>query len=406
MSESRLSFFRQSGWLLIASNLGGALMWLVHTVARRMPADEYSVMTTLLQSLIFLGSIGVAVQSVFAQQAAAAVTEEAQRHLRAAVWRVAVAVFVVWLAGAFLTWAYSSKLLADYRIANPAALWMAAVFALLQLWLPISTGLLQGRQDFLWLGWTGIINGGVRLAAVVLIVVVLGGQAAGGLAGAIFGMTVVLAITIWRSRAVWMGARSDFDWSEWLRAVLPLAAGIAAVSFALTADVMFVRRNFSGEESGFYNAAGMVGRALAAFTAPLTAVMFPKIAAAAARSEKSDAMVYALGATALLGVGAAVFFTLFPELPIRVIQGEKYLPAAKLIPKLSWCILPVTLGTVLVSSLLAHRRFVIVPWLLGVALAYVGALMWFGTSLERVIYTLGACGLLVLTISAWFTWRR
>ena len=58
--------------------------------------------------------------------------------------------------------------------------------------------------------------------------------------------------------------------------------------------------------TGYYAAAGMIGRALVFLTAPMTQVMFPKVAQSAARSEKSNAALLALGATALIGAGAAL----------------------------------------------------------------------------------------------------
>lgn len=405
MSNSRVSFFRQSGWLLIASNLGGGLMWLVHTVARKMGEDQYSQLTTLFQSLILIGSAGTAIQIVFAQQTAAAVSDEARARLAHAARRVMLGLLAIWLVASLGIGIFSQGLLADFRISG-LALALTAVFALFQLWIPVPTGMLQGRQNFLWLGWAGVLNGAGRLVAVLLIVWVFSGQAAGGMVGALVGMGVGFAIALWHTRDLFRGRGAEIDWPEWLRDVMPLALGSTATALVLTADVVFVRRFFSGEESAYYNAAGMIGRALAAFTAPLTAVMFPKVVAAAARSEKTDALALALGATALLGVCAAVACTVLPELPIRLIQGEKYLPAAALIPKLGWCVLPFTLANVLINNLLARRRYVIVPWLLVIAVGYVGGLFYFGSTLPNVIYTLGGFGTLLLAVSAWFTWRK
>ena len=118
----------------------------------------------------------------------------------------------------------------------------------------------------------------------------------------------------------------------------------------------------------------MIGRALMFLVAPMTMVMFPKIVQAAARAEKTDVLAQAIGATALLGGGAALFCTFFGDIPLRIVQGAKYIAAAPLIPWFTWCMLPLTVSNVLVNNLMARQRYGMVPWLVGVAAAYCGTL--------------------------------
>src|ERR1700742_4565926 len=47
-AANKSSFFRQSGWMVVATFVGGAFMTLVHTVARRMGPQDYSTFVTLL----------------------------------------------------------------------------------------------------------------------------------------------------------------------------------------------------------------------------------------------------------------------------------------------------------------------------------------------------------------------
>jgi O-antigen/teichoic acid export membrane protein len=405
-TDSKHSFFKQSGWLLIAANTGNGLMWLVHLVARRMEPDQYSLMTTMFQSLLMLGAVSAAIQLVVAQQTATALDKFARDKLAFAARKITGALLGLWLIGAFVTYLLSNRILSNLHIDNPMVLWLTLAFALVQLMNPIPCGVLQGRENFFWLGCTFIIHGAGRYVPIFLLVFLMGGQAASGIAGAVIGLALATGVAAWHCRDIWSGPHTDFDWKSWLRWAVPLTLGFGATTFVLTADIIHVRRSFSGESSAFYNTAGMVGRALAILTVPLTAVMFPKVAAAAARAEKTNAMVQALGATALLGICTAIGCSLLPELPIRLIQGEKYLPAAKLIPAFAWCILPVTLATVLVNNLLAARRFAIVPWLMITAVAYTVALNYLGTTPAQVVYTLGGAGLVLLAVAAWFTWAK
>ncbi len=41
-----------------------------------------------------------------------------------------------------------------WQITNPAGLWVTLLVVLFSLWMPIFWGVLQGKQSFLWLGWS------------------------------------------------------------------------------------------------------------------------------------------------------------------------------------------------------------------------------------------------------------
>ena len=72
-------------------------------------------------------------------------------------------------------------------------------------------------------------------------------------------------------------------------------AADSAAQFMLSADMIFTQKFFPADQTGFYAAAGMIGRALVFFTQPLTLVMFPKVARSVATGEKSNALMLALG---------------------------------------------------------------------------------------------------------------
>jgi O-antigen/teichoic acid export membrane protein len=184
----------------------------------------------------------------------------------------------------------------------------------------------------------------------------------------------------------------------------------------LSADMIFTQNFFPREQTGFYAAAGMIGRALVFFTQPLTLVMFPKLARSAATGEKSNALELALGATLLAGGAAAIACTLFPWLPLLIVNGKSFLVVAPLVTWFAWCMLPLTLSMVLINSLMARSKFSAVPWLVLVAIGYGVALAMVGrhagsladtqTGLRMMIQTLGVFNVLMFAVCAWFTWVK
>lgn len=403
--------------MMIATVGGGAFMYAVHIVATRMPTPEYGVFQTLLQVFNQMQIPALGLQTIFAQQAVATATEPERRQLTAAVRAVALGTFALWLVMAAGAAWLRDDLIRLWKISNPASVWVTVLLALGSMWLPIMMGVLQGRQNFLWLGWVAILNGVGRFVAVAIIVLLLGGFAAGAITGALLGVVVAMFFAVWHTRDVWFGQAAAFEWRAWLARVVPLTLGLGASQFMVSADMIVVQSIFDKDTTGFYGAAGMIGRALVVFTAPMMSVMFPKVAASAASGEKSSVLAQALGATALLGGCAALGCTLLPELPLQLIAPKRFLVIAPLVPWFAWCMLPLTLANVLISGLLARRRYEAVPWLVLVAAGYGLTLLllsphFVATSraagntqaFQLVVQTLGAFGLLLLAVAAWFTW--
>jgi O-antigen/teichoic acid export membrane protein len=268
------------------------------------------------------------------------------------------------------------------------------------------------------MGWTSIFNGVGRFGLVCLIVLVFHGWAAGAMNAVLLGMLAVIVIGGWQVRDEWKIRTVPVEWKNWLRRVIPLTLGLGAAQFMLSADMIFTQNFFPREQTGFYAAAGMIGRALVFFTQPLTVVMFPKLARSAATGEKSNALGLALGATVLAGGAAAVVCTLYPSLPLRLaLYKPIYIATASpLVPWFAWCMLPLTLSMVLINSLMARSKFSAVPWLVLVAIGYGVALALVGrhagslpdtqAGLRMMIQTLGVFNLLLLGVCAWFTWGK
>jgi len=401
---------------MAATTVGGLFMWLVHVPAQAgLPPAEYGVFLALLQLLNLMLIPAIGLQMVFAQQAAAAIREELSRQLAHTVRRVLLGVSLIWLCMAVIVLGFRHELAAMLKIANPAALWITVGIGLATVWLPVMQGLLQGRQDFFWLGWSQILNGCGRFVSVLLIVGVLGGWAAGAMLGALIGFVVALVVSAWQTRAVWLAPGARLRWDGWVARVAPLSLGLSASQFMLGADQLLVQSIFDKDVTGLYGAAGMIGRGLVVFTAPLMAVMFPKIVASAARAERTNVLAQALGATALVGGLAALTCTIVPELPLRIVYKPYYWASAPLVPWFGWCMLPLTMANVLISNLLARERFAAVPWLVLVAAGYGAALMGQAgafqaaeqlVAFKMVVRTIGVFSLLLLGVAAWFTWGK
>ncbi len=374
-NSTRLAFFRQSGWMVIAAVVGGALMYAVHKAASRMAKEEYGVFATMLQMLTLMTIPAIGLQTVVMRQTVAATTDPLRRQLSQAVRRLLQGTGLIWLVGLLAVGIWQGRLVESFKASNPATIWLTAAWGLWVFWLPIYVGILQGQQNFLWMGWVSILGGATRLAAIIVFVVWLGMQAAGACLGVLVQVALAGILAGWLTRRVWMSPGEAVAWGDWRKRVIPLTLGPGVITYMMSLDMIVVQYFFPEILTGYYAAAGTIGRALVFLTAPMTQVMFPKVAESLARSEKSNAALLALGATALIGGGAALFCTVLPSLPLRIIYDPSYLRIAWLVPWFAWCMAPLTLGSVLVNNLLARERYRMVGWLVVIALGYAAALI-------------------------------
>jgi len=412
---SRFAFFRQSGWILIATVTGGAFMWAVHKVAPDpLGKGAYGLFNTFLSTLTIAAIPALGVQAILAQQAASAMHESQTRQLRGTVRVLLGGTFALWLVAAIVVFFAQNHILHGLKIKDPAALWITLGTALVMLWIPVFSGLLQGQQNFLWFGMVGITGGLGRFAGIVVLVGLLGYGITGAMTAVLLGVALSLGLSIWQTRVVWSGPSEKIVWREWLERVVPLSIGVGATTFIMSADMILVRSLFQEDETGLYSAAGILGRALAYFTGPMAQVMFPKVVQSAARAERTNVVAQAVGATALLGGLGALVCTVVPWLPLRVIYPPEYLAIAPLVPWFAWCILPLTLANVLINNLLARGRYAVVRWLVIVALGYAAALVVISgrmdvttdlAAFKTIVRVLGTFGLIVLAVCCWFTWR-
>ena len=423
---SRNAFFRQSGWMVAATLFGGVSVVLVPPILTK-PLDflsflrqpitgaEFGLFQALMGLVSWLNIPSNGVQSTLAHQTASAVTPELERQLRGTVRKLLAGLTAIWVLAVILSLLFQKTLMTGFKVYHPASLWVTMLIGLPVLWQPVLSGILQGKEDFLWLGWQTILNSLARCVAIFVFVRVMGVHVTGAMAGVFVGSCTSLAISFWQAWPLLRGPVEPVNWGAWLRRLVPLTLGLGAAGFMVSADMVFVRRFFPEEHSGLFSAVAVTGRALMFLIVPMTQVMFPKVVQAAARSETTDAMTHALGATALIGAGAALACTVLPELPLRILFSPEYLPAKTLVWAYAWCMIPMTLAMVLINNLMARQHFGSVPWLAGVAAAYGVALALVASrgqasptldAFRAIVLTFGGFSVLMLAITIWFTLKR
>ena len=401
-------FFRQSGWLMMANIVSGLMAFGVHPLAKKIPESEYAIFGTMLMVTACMPIMPL--QMVFAQQTAGALATGRERQLAGMIRMGWLWTFVLWVAAALFVFAFQGSIMARWQLTNSMVLWVTLATVLMNLWMPLFCGVLQGRQDFFWLGWASIFGGAGRVMVAVVMVLVFQSGAIGMMLGAGIGLASWAGVAMWRSRDLWSVKSERFDGHALFKQVAPLVLGFGACQFLFTSDTMFAKAFFSGDDMASYVAAGTLSRALLWLVLPLAAVMFPKIVHATAKSEKSNLLGIVLLGTAALAVCCVAALCLVGPFVVKLVYTPQYVAATtSLLPWYAGAMIPLALANVLVNDLMARSRFKIVLPMVVLVVAYgftlPAMLHKFPGHMEVALQTLGVFNLLLLGICALFAWK-
>lgn len=351
----------------------------------------------------------IPIQMVFAQQTARALASENPGRVSTLVRMSIYWTAAIWAVFAVVALVFQDTILAQWKVSNPAGLWFTLPVMLSSLVLPMFWGVLQGAQNFLWLGWSLMLNSLGRVVGATFAVLVLGSYAAGMLSGVLFGLLCGLAVGLFQTRQYWTQKPAAYDWHALGRQVVPLLLGFVGFQVLFTVDTMFVKAYFPQDEAGFYVSAGTLARALLWLVLPLAAVMFPKLVHSAVKDQKTNLSGMVLLGTFVLATGGAVGLTVMGPLVIRLVYKASYLETATaLLPWYGSVMIPLAIGNVLLNDLLARPqpRLALGLSILALALAYMWGLTQFHSTLLTVLKTMGTFNLLFLGVCGWFTWRE
>lgn len=409
--------FRQSVWLAGAVLLAYALDYLFNIAASRL------LVAAELATVVALNSVGQifvvasrVVQTVAARYTAAmSATTEVPLALPFFFQR-ALRLGVLGGTGAALALAALSRPLAAFlKIQDPwtvvalaAGVWFMAVR-------PVVGGVLQGRQQFGWLGWMQLTQAGLRLPFAILLI-----RAGWGALGALLALPLASAGAlllglgavrdVWL-RGTWMGGMDRMNRMGRLPTGVAhyaayTAAGLLGFALLVNMDVILARRFFDPTTAGLYGAAVILGRIVQFFPLAVIMIMFPKSAARQATERDPAGVLWpALLVVGLLCGGLTLaYYTLAPWIA-AVSVGPNYPLDGALLGTVGLGMTLMALVNVWLNYFLALERPAYV-WLIGLALLAQTLLML--TFHAQPIYLpliIAGNGAWLTAAGAWLFWR-
>ena len=183
-----------------------------------------------------------------------------------------------------------------------------------------------------------------------------------------------------------------------LKAQIPVATTLFAVTSLTSVDLLMVKGSLSGHASGIYSAVSVLGRVAFFVPTVIATILFPRVAARRARDQVSDDI---LGRALLVTLGVCVMFfavlAVFDDAIIRLAFGAEFREAAPLLWKYGVGMTLMSLVTVAANYHLS-RGDANFAWLLaGGAALHAAALGLWHQTLEHVIWVNAAtAGMLLI----------
>jgi O-antigen/teichoic acid export membrane protein len=348
LRASMATIGRESWLLFCAITVANASNYIFHVVISRMlnPAD-YGALGAVLAILILLSVPLGAVQTTVAKRLAQANSGDDGRsgewvNLLRAIAPIGLAVSVI-LAGV-------SPLMSSFlKLDSTWSAFFVALYVMPALMLTVCRGVLQGRLCFKQLAAVSVFPMLVRLAVGIPLV-----HAGGGVTGAIAasviadvaGVVLALSLIARRGEVKWLAPLKD---SSFLREVLPVAAGLAAMWLVIELDLILARRLLEPIAAGTYAAAGLLARAVLFVPGAVSLVALPHFSRHRGRGH--DAHRWLMSSTAMvlgLGLVTAATLTVFGDVIIALTFGRRYVEAASVLPLLSFAMVGMGLANLLV----------------------------------------------------------
>lgn len=391
------------GLLLVAlmgiANIANVVFHMI--MGRKLTGDEYGILAALLNFMLVLSMPLDALRSAMAHFAARAHRLERPSMARAIARRWCGRIAALAIPLGLAMWLAREHVAGFFHLAHPGPIGIVAVSLPAFMLLPVLAGVLQGMQAFWWfgaavhgvnivrlgLGWAFVI----ALAATAYYAVLAQGLAMA--AGALIG-----------AAGVWMITRSDRERAESPRGIGPYfiksTLMLAGYGVLMNSDVMLVR-HFLPQSAGEYAWAATIGRSVVFLPMPIAMAMFPKVISVGGSSRSSRVtLLKALGmVVGMIGLGVSVSL-IWPWLPLRILYGIKD-PSPELeylvrVVMLAMC--PLGIAYLLLNFEMAQHRFRTIPWLIGLAAAYLGGAWIWHNQVLSIVAVLGSVSLVAAVL--------
>ena len=266
---------------------------------------------------------------------------------------------------------------------------------------PLNMAVLQGVQNYKWIGINQGLGGPAKLLFTVMLVLA-GFSVNGVMAGMVLTGLLLWSLSYWPLRnytspvAAYESAIQHISFRE----VVPVFLALFAFAILTQADMVLVRRYFSAHEAGIYASAAILGKAVMYLPGAIVIAMFPMVSGQHALNQSSrHVLVKSLAITVSLSGAGAALFLLFPGWIMGILYGTRYAAACEVLKYYGIAMLPMALLMVLMNYLIARKQTLFSYLMIIGALLEILAIYFYHQSLLQVVVIMLIIGTLLCIAS-------
>ncbi len=371
---------------IASANAGNAVFHLI--AARWLGPSAYGDLASLLALAGLIGFPLAGAQLALAQYVAHFRAKGNPRAVGGLYWRSLTAAGALGVVLMLVLAALSVPLQRALGIDSLAAILLLALLTVPAVVTPVIWGVAQGLERFVLFSLIQVAGPILRILALVPLLF-LGFGVAGAMGAGLVAALAAILIPLWYLRRwliVGVGQAAPVTTREARRLLVPVVAGLLAITSLSSVDLVVAKIVFSDHDAGLYGSASLIGRLILYLPAAIVAVVLPKVSSrAAVGRETSDILTKSLLATGALCLVAVALYATVPRLVVGVAFGSKYEGAIDLL----WLFGVAMTGFALLNVLFVYhlgRRTYGVSWLLcGGAVVQIAAFALFHDSPQQLL---------------------
>ncbi len=391
MSRIKDNILEQTSVLLIALMIGNVSNYLFNVLMGKMLGPlNYSNLTSLLSLFIILSVPTGTVQMVITNYVSKYKAENDYPKIKFLLVKSIKKLSFYGIIG-FLIFLAASGLIASFlKIPSVTPVIILGLTLLFSIIMPVNRGVLQGLQEFNYLG--------IDLSAEALlkfvfgvIFVSLGLRVSGAIAGFTSGSFIALVLTFYFLRSIFKIKSGDesIDKVEMYRHFWPTLITLFCFAVLTNVDLILVKHFFSSIKASYYSAAVVIGRIALFLPGAVSMVMFPKTSELYAKKQNSSVILKkSLLVTFLLSASVTIGYFLFPVFVTKLVFGSKFLASSSLLGIIGIAMTFFALDNVLLFYNLSIHNYDFIKMLVFCTILQVVLILFFHKSLPQIVYVL------------------
>jgi O-antigen/teichoic acid export membrane protein len=267
--------------------------------------------------------------------------------------------------------------------------------------IPINRGIMQGLESFGQLSINYSLEAILKLV-VGLLLVYLGYQVSGAIAGIVLAMFVCYGLSFFPvSSLLRKSGTQEVHLKNILKYSFSVFLALLCLSSYFSVDVILVKHFLSATNAGYYSGLSILGKIVVFASMAIVSVMFPIVTSLHTKDqEHSHYLLYTLSLVSLVSGVIVVAYFVAPSLIIHILFGQKYAPMAPYIGIFGVAMLFLALSSALINYYLAIHQTRFVPLLVVLAILQVVLISWFHSSIKEVTLVMIAVMFLLLASMA------